>query len=386
MTIVCMITLNHSPFDDRLYYREARSLLGKGYKVNVISAAVDSNGKSIYPGFDVKYIKSDVDCKSLKWISTLSKLFLESMRTPSDVYHCHEPDTFLIAVLLKIFTRNRIIYDVYEYYEDVIPLSNGLTKYFLIFMTRIFEPLFCRLADGIIVADSEIARRYDRFNNNVCVLYNYPCLDVFGQECEESTIKAEYSGLHRVIYVGGLTEERGILDLIRAVHEVSKTHNSVKLILVGWFLTEEFRDKCIEYMKSNGLNEMVVIMGGVPHTEIPHIISSAELGAVLLHPIPKFYKNIPTKQFEYMACCKPVVGSNLPPIRSYIVEANCGILVNPIDVKEVADAINFLIEHPIEAKAMGLRGKRAFLDKYNWRNEEPKLLRFYEKIMGQVNI
>jgi glycosyltransferase involved in cell wall biosynthesis len=386
MTRVCMITLNHSPFDDRLYYREARSLLENGYEVVVISAATDSNGKSTYPGFDVKYIKSNVNCRSLKWISRLSKIFLESMRTPSDVYHCHEPDTFLIAVLVKIFSGKRIIYDVYEYYEDVIPISNGLTKYFLIFMTSIFEPFFCRLTDGIIVADSEIARRYETLNEKVCVLYNYPCLDLFGQECEECTRNAEYSGHHGVIYVGGMTEERGILDLIRAVHEVSKTHKSIKLTLVGWFLTKEFRDRCIEYIQLNSLEKMVEIVGGVPHTEISHIISSAELGAVLLHSIPKFYKNIPTKQFEYMACCKPVVGSNLPPIRSYINEVNCGILVNPIDVKEVADAINYLIEHPLEAQAMGQRGKRAVSDKYNWRNEEPKLLRFYEKIIGPIDI
>jgi glycosyltransferase involved in cell wall biosynthesis len=384
MTRVCMITLNHSPFDDRLFYREARSLLKDGYQVQVISAARKSNEKNIYPGFKIKYVESDTNYRLLKWMLTLSKLFLESIHTSSDVYHCHEPDTFLVAILIKIFTRKRIIYDVYEYYEDVIPLSHGLTKFFLIFMTVIFEPMFCRFADGIIVADAEIRKRYEKLNKKVCVLYNYPCLDIFGQECKEKLRKASYPGRCVVIYVGGMTEERGILDLIKAVLEVSKIHPSIKLILVGWFLTEEFRDKCADYIRSKGMGGMVDILGGVPHTEISHLISSADIGAVLLHPIPKFYKNIPTKQFEYMACGKPIVGSDLPPISGYVGEAKCGILVDPTDVDEVADAISYLIEHPEEANAMGQRGKRAVLDKYNWGNEERKLLRFYVTIMGPV--
>ena len=382
MTRVCMITLNHSPFDDRLFYREARSLLKDGYQVHVISAARKSNEDNIYPGFEIKYIKSDTNYRSLKWILTLSKLFVESLRTPSDVYHCHEPDTFLVAILIKIFAGKRIIYDVYEYYEDVIPLSRGLTKFFLIFMTTVFEPMFCRFADGIIVADGEIRKRYERLNKNVCVLYNYPCLDIFSQEYKEKFETPAYPGRCVVIYVGGMTEERGILDLIKAVLEVSKTHPSIKLLLVGWFLTEEFRDKCTEYIRTNGMEELVDIMGGVPHTEISHLISSADIGSVLLHPIPKFYKNIPTKQFEYMVCGKPIVGSDLPPISEYVCEANCGILVDPMDVDEVADAINYLMDHPEEANAMGQRGKKVVLDKYNWKNEERKLLKFYRKVMG----
>jgi glycosyltransferase involved in cell wall biosynthesis len=87
-----------------------------------------------------------------------------------------------------------------------------------------------------------------------------------------------------------------------------------------------------------------------------------------------------------MACGKPIVGSDLPPISEYVCEANCGILVDPTNVDEVADAINYLMDHPEEANAMGQRGRRAVLDKYNWRNEERKLLNFYRKVMGPDRI
>jgi len=384
MTKVCMITIKHSPFDDRLFYRESRSLLKNGYYVYIISAAPNgwkSDGK--HTNLSIEYI-NNVKTKSpiINRILALLMLFLKSLRVPVDVYHVHEPETFLIGMLLKIFTKKKLIYDVYEYYPDVIPLSHGFYRYFLIFMT-FFEPLFCRFANGIITADGEIAKRYNNFNKNVCILYNFPCLDIFKSQGHQKDI-VKLEGQKIIIYVGGISEKRGILELIKAIHTISKRHPSIKLLLAGEFETKDFKKKCFEYIKSNNIEKNIDFRGLIPHIKIPEYIWAADIGAALLHSIPKFHKNIPTKQFEYMACGKPIVGSNLPPIARYINEIGCGILVNPTNVDEIVDAIHYLIEHPKEAKKMGERGKKAVLEKYNWGKEEKKLFGFYNKVLGGV--
>jgi len=64
-----------------------------------------------------------------------------------------------------------------------------------------------------------------------------------------------------------------------------------------------------------------------------------------------------------------------------IVEGNeCGLCVNPKNPQEIAKAIEY-IQHPKEASKMGENGKQAVLKKYNWRNEEEKLLYFYKKLL-----
>lgn len=378
---VCMITTGHSAFDDRLFYKESRSLLKNGYYVHIITA-VDRDKKeraSKYPNLEITYIKIKTRLKVFNRLLKISKIFIKSLHTKAEVYHCHEPDTFLIAILLKIFTRKRIIYDVYEYYPDVIPLLKGLPKYFLIFMTYIFEPLFCRFTDGIITADNEIAKRYKKFNKNVCTLYNFPCLDIFKSQINKTTDKCIKHNI--IIYVGGMSKERGILKLIKAVHKVSKTNPSVKLLLVGWFKTEKFKEKCLKYIKSNNLKKNIKFIGYISHTKIPDYIITADIGVVLLQPIKKFYKNIPTKQFEYMACGKPVIGSNLPPIAKYIKGSEYGILVDPTNIDEIANAIIYLLKHLDKAKKMGKNGRKAVEEKYNWTREEKKLLDFYKNIL-----
>ena len=178
-----------------------------------------------------------------------------------------------------------------------------------------------------------------------------------------------------------MSEERGILELIKAVHKVSRTYPLVKLLLLGNFGTQDFEERCIEYVRSNDLTESVEFLGFVPHTEIPKYTDAADVGAVLLHPTTQFMKTAyPIKLFEYMICGKTVIASNLPAMGKIVKEVECGVLVNPTDIDEIAEAIIYLIKHQEEAKKMGENGRRAVEEKYNWDKMEEKLLKLYRRL------
>jgi len=82
-----------------------------------------------------------------------------------------------------------------------------------------------------------------------------------------------------------------------------------------------------------------------------------------------------------MATGLPVIASNFLFWKKIIKENKCGLSVNPLNPKEIAVAIKFLIEHPNEAKKMGENGKKAVLKKYNWENEEKKLIKIYQNLL-----
>ena len=85
--------------------------------------------------------------------------------------------------------------------------------------------------------------------------------------------------------------------------------------------------------------------------------------------------------FEYMIAELPIIASNFLLWREIVEKNNCGICVNPLDPKEIAEAIEYLIEHPDEARKMGENGRKAVLEKYNWENESKKLLEIYEELL-----
>lgn len=375
---ICMITTNHSPLDSRIFYKEAKSLKKAGFDVTIIGQN-DPDMNAIVEDINIIGIKKGLGLSS--YIRIWNKLLKESLKVDAAIYHCHEPESFLVLIYLKLIKNKKVVYDVHEYYPDVIPLASLQMKMFLIFMLYIFEPLFCRYSDAIITADDEIAKRYRKFNQKVHTVYNFPVLDMF-KAPNNHELQKKYKDKFVIIYVGGMYEERGILDLIKAVHNVSKTYPYVKLLLLGRFATKGFENKCIEYIESNQLYSVIELLGFVPHNVVPMYINVSDVGAVLLKPIPKFYKNIPIKQFEYMICKKPVIGSDLPPIEKFVGKEGAGILVNPNDIDEISETIIYLIKNPKERCEMGDRGKKAIENMYNWSRMEEKLIGIYSKIRG----
>jgi glycosyltransferase involved in cell wall biosynthesis len=78
----------------------------------------------------------------------------------------------------------------------------------------------------------------------------------------------------------------------------------------------------------------------------------------------------------------PVVASNLPRLREIVQEVRCGILVEVGQPDAMAEAIQWLLEHPAEAQAMGNRGREAILQTYNWNSQAELLLNLYRRVTG----
>ena len=65
-----------------------------------------------------------------------------------------------------------------------------------------------------------------------------------------------------------------------------------------------------------------------------------------------------------------------------IVEGNeCGLTVDPLNPKEIAQAIEYLLDYPEVRQKMRENGHRAVLEKYNWETEGEKLLELYEELL-----
>jgi hypothetical protein len=91
-------------------------------------------------------------------------------------------------------------------------------------------------------------------------------------------------------------------------------------------------------------------------------------------------KNIPTKMFEYWALGLPVIASNLPPIRSFLIDGKNGLLFNASDPKDLARAIEWLLSHTSAGKKMGEMGREQVYTYWNIDRHIGDLLNFYQQI------
>jgi glycosyltransferase involved in cell wall biosynthesis len=63
----------------------------------------------------------------------------------------------------------------------------------------------------------------------------------------------------------------------------------------------------------------------------------------------------------------------------------CGLLVNPLDPRSIARAIEYVLTHPEEAEQMGRRGREAVNQTFNWASEEDKLLALYAALLDSTS-
>jgi len=80
-----------------------------------------------------------------------------------------------------------------------------------------------------------------------------------------------------------------------------------------------------------------------------------------------------------MAAGLPVIASDFPLWRSIVVDNRCGLVVDPLNVPQIAQAIEYLLSNKNEAMEMGARGAELVRRQYNWSTERDKLIAFYRR-------
>jgi glycosyltransferase involved in cell wall biosynthesis len=165
-----------------------------------------------------------------------------------------------------------------------------------------------------------------------------------------------------VLYLGALSKVRKIEFLIRAFEKVLSKEESTKLHLVGGGDDPSEEQALKDEAKRLGIDNAVLITGFLPQQEAWQYVKYANVCVSPIHPTPIYNCASPTKLIEYMAMGKAVVANDHPEQRLVISESNAGLCV-PYEEDRFAEAVLHLLNHPGEAKEMGIRG-REYVEKH----------------------
>jgi glycosyltransferase involved in cell wall biosynthesis len=205
---------------------------------------------------------------------------------------------------------------------------------------------------------------------------NYPLQDELSQLSSLDWNKRENS----VGYVGGISEERGIHEMLAAIQLLPR-HLGVKLELAGPLSPELYRE-----LAAGPLWRHVKWNRTLDRTGVSSLLGRVRAGLVVTHPEPNLLVSQPVKLFEYMAAGIPVIASDFPQWRSTVEHFQCCLFVDPLDPNAIARAIERLLNHPAEAEAMGKRGREAVEARFQWSAEEKTLLSFYSSLLDDVEV
>jgi len=197
---------------------------------------------------------------------------------------------------------------------------------------------------------------------------NYPLLGELSSGTVDWSQKKD-----QVAYVGGIGRLRGIFQVVQAMGRVQ---SGARLQLAGKFGNPADEQNA----HAQGGWQQVDAQGFVGRGEVRDLLFHCVGGLVTFLPSPNHIDAQPNKMFEYMSAGVPVIGSHFSLWKQIIEGNHCGLCVDPLDPKAIAEAIDYLVTNPEEAEQMGRNGQKAVLEQYNWGIEEQKLFDFYNSL------
>ncbi len=326
---------------------------------------------SMIEGIQIYGVTKETGSRLKRMTKTVGNVFRKALEIDADVYHFHDPELIPIGLKLKNKHGKKVIYDVHEDVPRQILSKKWLPQHLRFLVSKgleIYENHAVKKFDHVITATPFIWDRFTKIGCNTTAINNYPLLEELKSE---SIVWSEKED--DVCYVGGIAIIRGIKEMVRAIEMT----NNATLLLAGEFAVPNEK----ELVSSLKGWEKVKELGFLNRDEIKGIYIKSKAGLVTLQPTINYIDALPVKMFEYMAAGIPVIASDFPLWRSIVVDSECGLCVDPLNPKKIADAINWIFHNPNEAKQMGLNGRHAVETKYNWEQESKKLIGVYKNLM-----
>ncbi len=277
-----------------------------------------------------------------------------------------------------------VVLDMWENYPEALKMwgrTNWKTRVFKNYrFARAVERYAVRRADRILVVVEEQKERLVAAGvpaERISVVTNAAEESVFSDvgAVVKTPLDAE-PDCYKLLYVGKLTAERGLDDLIRGGALAAKRVPNLRIYIAG---DGDDEPRLRQLAEEQGVGALVRFTGFVPFREIPSYILKSDLCTVPHVASPFIDTTVPNKLFQYMLLAKPVLVSNAKPLARITREAGCGFVFQSGNAADVADQIVAAWEARGDAE-IGKRGRRHAREHYTWEKAAPELLRAYGAI------
>lgn len=369
--MIIHFTTVHPRDDSRIRTKELNTLADKfGGRVGLF--VQDGLGDEVDADFGYRIVDTGPRLRRIKRMTLGAWRMIKAVRQARPAAaHFHDPELLPWAILLRL-SGIKVVYDVHEDVPRQVSRNPRLPEWIRVLLPPLVsaaEWIGARLINGIVAASPTIADRFPR--EKTVLIRNFPLLN----ELHTPDPVPMADRPQEFTYVGYITEDRNIYRMIEAVSRVPG--GTARLRLAGEFAVEDVQHQAERMPEWS----CVKFEGWMSRAGVARVLADGRAGLVVLKPIPHEMVTLPIKLFEYMAAGMPVISSDFPVWREIVDGAGCGLLVDPTDTDALAGAMQWILENPQDAQAMGDRGRAAVLDRYNWEREAEKLVSFYQPLV-----
>lgn len=384
-------------------YQFARQLIKEGHQVTVVSGGTCFLGlpsttvKNVYRGYldgidvvqiMISYSNSFSLFQRMKSFLTYARRGIQfAMKEEYDLlFATSTPLTAGIpGIFAKIFRRKPFVFEVRDLWPE-LPKALGLKNPFFLLGMSALEKMSYWIADACVGLSPGICggiKRRSQKDKMIEMIPNGCDLDIFVPG-ERENLNLE--GISREDKVAIFTGAHGIangLDAVLDMASVLKKRNrtDIKIVFVGdGKLKPALKDRAQREKLDNCL-----FFDPVSKNELKDIVSSADMGLMVLKNVPAFYYGTsPNKFFDYISAGLSIVNNYPGWLCDLITENQCGVVVSPDDAEAFADGVVYLADHPEERKQFGMNSRVLAEREYSRDRLAGQFVSFLEEVYSRT--
>ena len=225
-------------------------------------------------------------------------------------------------------------------------------------------------ADTVVAVSSEMGELYRRVHrlkpSNVQVISNGVAVSEFSPHTARRN-----NGRVKVIFVGRLVPEKNLSKLLAAIAILRRSAPNFSLQIVG---DGPEGPRLKSEATTLGVSDITEFMGA--RDDIPELLRQADIFV-----LPSIKEAMPVTILEAMACDLPIVASRVGGIPDVVQESVTGVLVDPNDENEIANALGPLVVAGELRRGLGSAGRRRVETRYGIETCASRYNELYREIL-----
>jgi glycogen(starch) synthase len=166
------------------------------------------------------------------------------------------------------------------------------------------------------------------------------------------------TGPAHLMYLGRLEYEKGIHDLIAALHRIRRTHPGTTLTIAGTGTQEQW---LTEQARKHKVLKATTFVGHLDHEQLVRLLHTAD-AAVL----PSHYEPFGIVALEAAATGIPLVTSNVGGLGEAVINGQTGVSYAPHDIAGLANAVRTVLDNPDAAQHMAIAARDRLTSDFDW--------------------
>lgn len=369
---ICLLNVLHDVLDKRMYHKVARSLLTAGHEVVSIAPGT---GPEATAGDRFRHVPIPAATSFPGRLVSVARLVRLGRKEQADLYIAPEPESWVAGLCIKLLGGGKVALDMHEHIpSEFAKFFPAITQKAVAWFTIRFMRLFARFTDLIILTRESFDVFWTGLKTPRVTVINTNHLQ---PQCASVPVilKQQYDDHPTMIHQGIFGDIRGSWQLLEAMKQVHAAVPDARCIVLGRYAYGDVQAYRAA-LHDAGLDAVVTLIDAVPYEEVPAYIAAARVGLILFQPgLPNHTLAMPHKLFDYMREARPVIAPDFSIEVAHIVrEADCGLLVDVTSPDAIAGAMLDLLGNPEKAERLGRNGRRLVEEKYNWQEDERRLL------------